>query len=144
MSFLKQIREFLDQFNVDLEKKARANEILKEIQEEGFIRGVECTGENVIKSLEPGTVQTVNVSPNQIEIFMDEGNGYLIENNLMPLAAKVKVKPDDEVAADQVLIELDNADSIGLEVFAFTSDMLAKLSEIRERLELGLPYAVGE
>ena len=144
MSILKQVREFLDQFNEDLDEKAKANEILKEIQEEGFTRGVECTGEHSIKALDAGTIQTIHVSPNQIQIFMDEGDGYLIENNLMPLAAKVKVKPDQEVAADQVLIELDNADSIGLEVFAFTSDMLTKLSEIRERLELGLPYAVGE
>lgn len=93
MSILKQVREFLDQFNEDLDEKAKANEILKEIQEEGFTRGVECTGEHSIKALDAGTIQTIHVSPNQIQIFMDEGDGYLIENNLMPLGTSGKRPP---------------------------------------------------
>lgn len=144
MGLLKMIQELLDQFNEDLDEKSHANELLKQIQEEGFKRGVESLKDNEIVALEPATVQTIDQSPNQIQIFMDEGQGYLIVNNLMPLASSIKVKPGQEVKANQVLIALDNADSLGLQVFAYTNEMLTKLNSIRNMLSLGLPSEIGQ
>ncbi len=144
MGLLKMIQELLDQFNEDLDEKSHANELLKQIQEEGFKRGVESLKDNEIVALEPATVQTIDQSPNQIQIFMDEGQGYLIVNNLMPLASSIKVKPGQEVKANQVLIALDNADSLGLQVFAYTNEMLTKLNSIRNMLSFGLPSEIGQ
>ncbi|MBF0579662.1 hypothetical protein IM774_07715 [Erysipelotrichaceae bacterium RD49] len=144
MGLFKMIQELLEQFNEDLDEKSRANDLLKQIQEEGFKRGVESLKDKAIVALEPGTVQTIDQSPNQIQIFMNEGQGYLINNDLMPLASSIKVKPDQEVKEGQILIALDNADSLGLEVFAYTNEMLTKLNSIREMLSLGLPSAIGQ
>lgn len=144
MALFKMIQELLDQFNEDLDEKSHANDVLKQIQDEGFKRGVESLKDNTIVALEPGTVQTIDHSPNQIQIFMNEGQGYIIVNNLMPLASTIQVKPDQEVKEGQVLISMDNADSLGLEVFAYTNEMLTKLNSIREKLSLGLPSDIGQ
>lgn len=138
--FFEKLKDAFDRFRDDLSGEEQDSSKLYEIQDSALIRGIKCVKDDEITALEPGTVEFINEQPDSVEIMMEDGSGYVLNFSLVKAGYELKVRPGQEVKTGQCLIRLeDGSKQFGMQVFAFTNEMLARLNALRKAHGLDLP-----
>lgn len=132
MSLLEILKKDFEQMKNELDGEVQNNRLASQIEREAYRKGMECVHNNAIEACADGVVDAINQNIEGIEIYMDDGSGYGIRFNFAPIGYETMVHPEEEVRKGQVLIKLeDNSEQIGLQVYAFSSEMLSKLDQLK-------------
>lgn len=140
MSLLDTLKKDFEKIKDDFDGELSQNRLAAQVSQEAYEKGMECIHNNAITAFEDGTVAAINQNAEGIEIFMDDGSGYGIRFNFAPIGYETMVRPEEEIRKGQVLIQLeDGSEQIGLQVFAFTSQMLADLNKLKTDQDFDFP-----
>lgn len=139
-SFFEKLRDQFDQFRDNLDGEEQNRRRVYELQDHALIQGAKCIVGNEVQAFEPGTVAFINEQSNEIDIWMEDGSGYVLRFPLVKIGYQLEVRPHESVQTGTCLVRLEaGLAQAGVQVYAFDNETLKALNHACGDQDLGFP-----